>query len=332
MIDYSLVIYTCDPDERILRRCLQAVQQLNRNQLQIEVLLVDNNSTIPLSSLSFIKDFLQHIPNLQLLLVKEQGVGHARIAAIEAARGEHIVYIDYNNEPDSNYLQELTSLYKKYPQVAAWGPGQVQVDFIDGIESNIEHYARLAFQQRKETTVTFSAVPAWQSCYPFGTGLCTKTFLLKEYVQHARKGTFTLPGRKGNQLSSGEGTQMVLLCVRNGYAAGVAPTLKLTHIIPAGRANRHYLQRLIYDTFVCYDTCLMQIFPSHRNLLGTRLLSASRFSRKAIGKLWKARWSSDPHRLFELVQYIATHASVYAALNKPVPLPVSSIIRYLKVE
>lgn len=331
-IDYSLVICTYNPDERILTRCLRAVQQLNREQLRTEVILVDNNSSVPLAGLPYVQTFIKTIPDMQLILVREQGVNHARIAAIEAARGQYIVYFDYDNEPESDYLQELKILNRQYPQVAAWGPGQVKVDFIDGIEKNIEHFARMAFQHRQEQQVTFAAEHTWQPCYPFGTGLCTKAFLLKEYVQLAREGSFTLSGRKGNKLSSGEDTQMVLLCVSKGYAAGVAPALKLTHIIPASRANSTYLKRLIYGTFVCYETCRLQVFPGQRNGLESRVVPGARLFRKALKKLLKAKWTADPHRMFDLVEYLASNAGVYTALNKPIPASVSRIIRYLEVE
>lgn len=331
-IDYSLVICTFNPDKRILQRCLEAVWQLDTTGISTEVILVDNNSDLPLHQQSYIKIFEEKIPGMHILLVPEQGVNYARMAAIEKAAGNYIVYFDYDNEPESDYLQELKKLNEQFPAVAAWGPGKVTVDFIDGVDNAIRHFASMAFQQREEQTVRTARENSWQSCYPFGTGLCTTASLLKEFVQLARQGRFTASGRKGNKLSSGEDTQMVLHCISKGYAAGVSPALKLTHIIPQNRANSQYLQRLLYGTFICYETCLLQVFPEQKKSLEQKIMPRWKFSRKSLKKFIRARWSKDPHKMFDLVEFIATNAGTYAALNKPVPLPVNQIVRILKVE
>src|ERR1700744_633351 len=287
--DYSIVICTYNPDKRILKRCLDAVSNLKTENLAIEVILVDNNSTIPLKGLDWVNQYLEKIPGMQILTVLQQGVKYARMAAIEIAQGHHIVYIDYDNEPESDYLLELQKLNVQYPQVAAWGPGNVTVDFIDGVDSTLYEYAKIAFQERKDDKIAFSNDHDWQSHYPFGTGLCTNSNLLKEYVELAKAGRFTLPGRSGDQLSSGEDTEMVLLCVSKGFNAGVSPTLKLKHIIPGERANFNYLKRLAYGTSLCYHTCKVQVFPEYRKEITKCIISPFRFVRYSIKECFKLK-------------------------------------------
>lgn len=330
-MDFSLVICTYNPDVRILERCLQAVQNLDASGLSTEILLVDNNSTTPLSTLPCVQAFAKACPQMELLLVKQQGVQYARMAAIERATGTHIVYFDYDNEPQPGYLQALQVLTTAYPRVAAWGPGQVEVDFIDGVPEAISGLAYGAFQQRHETEVRFASEPEWQSCYPFGTGLCTKAFLLKQYVAQAQQGMYTLEGRNGNKLSSGEDTQMVLLCIKEGYAAGVAPSLALTHIIPGSRANARYLERLLYGTFVCYELSLLQVFPGLRSKLEARLMAPARFARQSWVRWVKWRLKPKQQKKFDLIHFLSVNAGAYAALNKPLPGVVRRIIDRLAV-
>lgn len=330
-MDFSLVICTYNPDVRILQRCLQAVQNLDTTGLSTEILLVDNNSTTPLSALPCVEAFAKACPQMELLLVKQQGVQYARMAAIERATGTHIVYFDYDNEPQPGYLQALKELTTAYPQVAAWGPGNVEVDFIDGVPEAISGLAYGAFQQRRDTEIRFASEPDWQPCYPFGTGLCTKAFLLKQYVAQASQGMYTLEGRNGNKLSSGEDTQMVLLCIKEGYAAGVAPALKLTHIIPGNRANARYLERLLYGTFVCYELSLLQVFPDQRPKLEAKLMAPARFARKAWVRWMKLRLKPKQQKKFDLIHFISVQAGTYAALDKPLPAIVQHIIDKLAV-
>ncbi|RAJ11200.1 glycosyl transferase family 2 [Chitinophaga skermanii] len=332
MIDFSIVICAYNPEQRILQRCLQAVQHLDVYGLETDIFLVDNNSTTPLLSLPYIQAFLQAMPNMQVLEVKEQGVFHARIAAIEAAQGKHIVYIDADNEPAENYLQALKQLTIAYPQVGAWGPGNVYVDFLDGVPSNIKYTARAAFQERHETEPRYASIAAWQDCYPFGTGLCTQTPILKKYVALAKAGALTLPGRTGKALSSGEDTQMVLLCIREGYAAGVAPILHITHLIPGSRANKGYLKRLIYGTFLCYELSLLQIFPEEITRLQNTVLSPRQFSTLARRQFIRNLFQTAPSKTFAFVQFLAVQAGIYTALGMPLPSTVQRIIRWLKLE
>ena len=331
-IDYSIVICTYNPDERLLKRCLNAVNNLDRNELKTEVILVDNNSSIPVSSLPYVKEYEAKIPSMTILNVSEQGVNHARMAAIEKAMGQYTVYIDYDNEPEQDYLQALKKLNKAYPEVAAWGPGHVWVDFIDGIDETIENYARALFQERHEPEVAVGNTLEWQPCYPYGTGLCTYTLLLKKYNVLAKQGLFTLSGRKGNLLTSGEDTQMILLCVHEGYAVGVSPALKLTHMIPGNRANYQYLLRLIYGTGICYETCVLQVFPQYREQLAQKLISKTKFVRRSLKRYVKTIWRKNPQDQFDLVQYIASNAGVYLALNKPLPSLITRLINSLKID
>jgi hypothetical protein len=331
-IDYSIVICAYNPDERILIRCLAAVHNLDTTGIRTEVILSDNNSTFPVSGLGCVKDLSAKIPLMQTIMVAEQGVKYARMAAIERAKGKYIVYIDYDNEPAADYLQQLKKLNALYPEVAAWGPGNVRVDFIDGIEKRIEEYARAAFQERHEKGTRFSTEHSWQSCYPFGTGLCTHAFLLKEYVQLAKQGVFTLQGRKANRLSSGEDTQMVLLCISRGYAAGVSPTLKLNHMIPQSRANKKYLRRLAYGTAECYETCLTQVFPDRKNELVKNVIPPFKFTTRALKKLLKTIWSSEPNSFFELSAFIGINAGAYHALGRRPPAVIKKMINFFELQ
>lgn len=330
-IDYSIVICAYNPDERILKRCLEAVYRLDIDGISMEVILVDNNSLNPLDRIPYVWEYKSKIGTLKLLHVTKQGVKHARMAAIDEAKGKYIVYIDYDNEPEKSYLQELKKLNKQYANVAAWGPGDVTVDFIDGVDKKIEEYSRIAFQERHETTIQSASLPEWRSCYPFGTGLCAHAFLLKEYNKLAKQGQFTVQGRRENELNSGEDTQMVLLCIAKGYFAGVSPTLKLTHIIPAERSNIQYLKRLAYGTGLSYETCLVQIFPDHLEKLQAKILPESKFSRRTVKKYLTTKLSTDPFKIFEAIRYIALHAGAYAALDRPLPPTVKSVIRRMKL-
>lgn len=325
-IDYSIIICVYNPDERILSRCLKAIENLDKTGIQTEVILADNNSTSPVEHLNYIRPFSKTIPAFKCIRVIKSGVKFARIAAINESRGKYIVYIDSDNEPEKNYLQELIKLNTRFPNVGAWGPGDITVDFIDGIEKKLEIYARTAFQEKHNPSVSIDSKTEWQACYPFGTGLCSFSSILKNYILENEKGSFTLHGRKGNDLSSGEDTEMVLMAIRDGYAAGSSPTLRLKHLIPKSRANLSYMKRLAYGTSSCYETCLTEIFPEKLAQTKNKIMAAGVFSARAFSKYVKCKINRDPVAICRFSEWLGLNTGNYLALQKKLPLYIRRLV------
>src|SRR4026209_144659 len=67
--DYSIVICTYNPDERLLKRCLNAIYNLDTDGITAEVILVDNSSLIPLDGLAFVREFIRKMPSLKIIVV-----------------------------------------------------------------------------------------------------------------------------------------------------------------------------------------------------------------------------------------------------------------------
>lgn len=324
-VDYSIIICTYNTDERILRRCLEAVAALDREGFMSEVILADNNSLTPVESLGFVRQSISKIPNMKCILVSQQGVKYARMEAIEKAKGKYCVFIDADNEPEKDYLRQLKNMNIQFAQVGAWGPGNITVQFLDGIDKSLETAARNAFQERHEISLKTAHLMDWQSFYPFGTGLCMLSTILKEYVALAKQGKFTMEGRKGKVISGGEDIQMIMLCIKKGYHAGVSPVLRLNHLIPKEKSNKEYLKKLVFGSSFCFERALVQVLPERKNILKERSLSSIAFSGKVAKDLAMAKVGNQK-KFFELIQFIGWQAGVYQALDKPLPGFITKMI------
>lgn len=331
-INYSIIICTYNPEERLLKRCLESIYCLKTIGLDVEILLIDNNSTQPLVTVPYIKEYVNKMTNLRVIVEVAQGLTFARMAGIHHAKGDYVVFFDDDNEPVEDYLQQLAVLHESKKQVAVWGPGNVYVDFVDGIDKDIEDYLRPVFQERHEPAITFSNLCTWQECYPYGTGMSVDTSYLKEYVEVVKNGQFTSTGRNGTSLSSGEDVQIVLFCIAKGRSAGVAPELKINHIIPGKRTNPSYIRRLIYGACIGGSIHTLEVLPQHEVVLSSIILKASRFSRRAIKGYLKLYFNRSPAVMFEFVRYIAFNSGVYLALGKSIPLSVQWVIKKLKLD
>ena len=328
--DFSIIICAYNPDNRLLKRCIEAIKKLDVRNFKVEIILIDNNSTRPLKNDPYIRNCLNEIEDFYLLEQPKQGVMFARIAGIEKSRGQYIIYFDCDNEPKPNYIQNLKSLLLSYPMVAAWGPGIINVDFIDGIAPHLEQYARSAFQERHEDKTAYANIDEWQDYYPYGTGLCTKTEILKEYVVLAELGQFTLTGRNGETMNSGEDTQMILLCIKMGYHVGISPSLQLTHIIPQKRANHDYLLKLAFGTSYCYKLCIAQVFPYKKEKIITEQLKPIKLL-KGIFRRWR-KLKKNSIQFYELAQYIGLNAGIYPVIGQEIPWIIKKIIKKLKLK
>ncbi len=330
-MDFSIIICTYNPDERLLRRCLDAVTQLEQQGLTYEVILVDNNSQPSLSERTYIQDFLKGRTNATVIVSREQGLAYARIAGIEAATGSWAVFFDDDNEAKPDYLSNLHALIQRIPSVAAWGPGTVAVEFIDTIDPSLEQVGYAVFQGKQTHHTAFACTRQWQSCYPFGTGLGVRIDVLRKYIEWFTQGKLSAISRKGESLASGDDIQLVMMCIREGYAAGHSPDLRINHIIPGKRANMAYIKRLAYGSNSDFHTAIGEIIPEYRKLMASHLHSPWKFTSKSMRRYLAANWSGKPEKVVKVANYIGAMSSMYQLHRKPLPKWVSVIVKQFKL-
>ncbi|MEJ8842211.1 glycosyltransferase [Lacibacter sp. H375] len=263
MPSFSIVICTYNPDLIILARLLNAIAGFNRESPEHEVIIVDNNSTIQLELEVEIKDFLSRKLNSKLIHENTPGLTAARIAGINQAKHDWIVFFDDDNEPVADYLVAASSAIEKYAQVGAWGPGNIDVVYTDKVKSWLETKKEL-FQQRNEDKIRYANEVSWQPFYPFGTGLIIKKEIALEYTRRVQSGRYTLSDRKGKSLASGGDVQMVLTGIDMGFFAGSIAGLYLNHLINSSKTTLAYLQKQQYGTASAYIKAFNQVFINHQ--------------------------------------------------------------------
>jgi glycosyltransferase involved in cell wall biosynthesis len=259
MSGFSILICTYNPKEKIFSRLLKAIERLDKTELLYEIIIVDNNSLIPINSLNYISKFLNKQPKAKIIVESNPGLTAARITGIRNSKFDWLVFFDDDNEPESDYLNKAMVAIVNYPQTAAWGPSQVEVEYTGESASWLLHEKNI-FQQRNDDLTVFSNQSHWQKCYPYGTGLVIQRKMASLYVKRFIEKRYTLSDRKGKCLSSGGDVQLVLTCIEQGYYAGVVEGLKLNHIIDASKSSISYMQRLQYGMASAYVEAFNQVF------------------------------------------------------------------------
>jgi glycosyltransferase involved in cell wall biosynthesis len=266
MLSFGILICTYNPDEQIFRRTLKSVESLMIPEgILIECVIVDNNSPLPVEQLPYVQAFLEKCPWARVIYEPQQGVGFARVAGMAQMPSSAIIFIDTDNEVAPDYLQVAADFLKHYPHIAAVGPGNVAVEFLDDISDWFDTNFRSVFQEKHLTAIEYACIPAtWLDCYPIGTGLVLKKEVFEAYHKAFQQGNLTATGRLGENLASGEDIQMIWQAIKMGYAVGVCPDLRVNHLVPSNRSTLKYVKRLTFGTASAYFPALVECFPQER--------------------------------------------------------------------
>jgi len=284
-LNLSVVICTYNPDREVFTRVMDSISALQRpKEGFVEFILVDNNSTFSLTEMDAVDRFLR-VPNARLVKETKQGHAFARQKGIKEAKYEVVVFFDDDNEPPSDYLLQMASLFQAFPNVGVWGPGRVEVMFFGQVPAWIP-FNKGEFQAKNLGIRQFACVKDWLSMYPPGTGFAVRTSVLKNYLQQCETGMYTDAGRTGGATSSAEDVQIVFEAVKMGFAAGTDPSLSINHLIIARKATYQYLKKLRFGMSSAFAKAYCECFPEDAPVINPYRLS------EIVGLVWTAFYVS----------------------------------------
>lgn len=319
---FSIVVCTFNPQSVSFSRCLRAIQAvIQATPGACECILVDNNSSPAIDSHDYVRDFLRMNTWARVVCEPRQGLSHARLRGLVESRAETIVYFDDDNEPDVSYLTELASAIQAYPQVGVWGPGVVAVEFLGEAPDWVERSCRHMFQERRSEFTEYACLRTpWISSYPAGTGQSVRRDVMERYAARVAEGACTATDRAGNSLASAGDGQIVHTAVLMGLAAGVCPSLRVRHLIPAARCTSAYLSRLCYGVSSSLLPATAESFPEVVRRPEYSPPSWARYHRqKLIAWIRECLTTCRPLRSVLSAARVGDAIGRYAAAGRPVP-------------
>ena len=261
MSSFSIIICTYNPNREIFERLLIAVSKFDESSVH-EVIIVDNNSNPPLYQNKAVQDFLARRKNSSIIAEKKPGLTSARMTGIKNAQYDWVIFFDDDNEPAPDYLCAAGEVINQHPQVGAWGPGILQVNYYQKNETKFLKKIKWLFQQRDYDATHFDNNKIEGSkYYPYGTGMIVKKAILDNYCERVEKGVYTMSDRKGKSLSSAGDLQILYNCILSGYYAGSSDKIRLNHLINGQKATHFYACRLIYALNSCQLKAYNEVFP-----------------------------------------------------------------------
>ena len=225
---------------QLLNRTLSTITQQQVDlSINWSVLVVNNNSTD--KTVQVVESHIQNnsIHNLRMVFETQQGLSYARRRAVTETTSDLIAFVDDDCFLSSNWVQEAVSFFQVHPQAGAVG-GKVQLQWeIAPNESFLRLGGYLAEQNHGDVAIQ---MPSSTPTYLVGAGLvvCREALINSGWLENS---AFT--GRRGENLSAGDDSEIVLKIRNAGYQLWYNPAMYLDHFIPKSRISEDYFCRLL---------------------------------------------------------------------------------------
>ncbi len=234
----SVIVVTYNPRWDLLDWALDSLEGQTLSKQQFEVVIVDNNSTPPLTEERLNKG--RHL-NIRLLREPRQGNTFARCLGISEAHHELCVFVDDDNHLDADYLENARRIASQQPTLGAFGglARPVLEAPLASWKAGLLPY--LGIRDFGETEIT-SNKDEWGKWEPIGAGMVFRRDVGLEFVRWVAKAEYaSLLGRKGTKLMSGEDSLLARTAYRLGYFCSYQPELKMSHCMKAKRLGLQIL-------------------------------------------------------------------------------------------
>lgn len=224
------VIICCYNSSWIIGRTLEALKkQQFFSPVPFEVLLVDNRCTD--DTVRIAEDTMKD-SGIEFRVVKEDkpGLANARRKGINESKYEYVVYCDDDNLLCPNYVSTMVAFLDNMPKVGAIGGkgiAEFEIEPPKVVKDNLDCYAIGSQLEHKD--------------WLFGAGLALRSAIVREVYtnQHCY-----LMGRKGEELLSGDDSELVKSILLRGYSIFATDEIWFTHVLKAERLTEEYYSRL----------------------------------------------------------------------------------------
>lgn len=215
---------------------LHSLQHRNLSELQVEVLVVDNNSTdatpkvVKRHQKSYSKD---HNP-IRYIKEPNQGLSYARNRGITEAKAPSVVFLDDDIRATETLIPAWLSFFDKEPGMIAGG-GRIHVQF-DAPRPNWMSHFLLPLLGHHDLGSSPKEYP--QNKYPFGGNMGFRKNILDQLGEFN-----TELGRKGKQLKASEEKEFFERLRTKDITICYLPEAMLYHRVDKQRLTEAYIKR-----------------------------------------------------------------------------------------
>jgi glycosyltransferase involved in cell wall biosynthesis len=234
----SVVICCYNSTSRLQPTLKHIANQKVSKDIPWEIIIVDNNSDDGTSEYAkkLWQELNSNIP-FQVIFEYQQGLSFARKKGINTALYEYILFCDDDNWLSNNYVEYAFHLMKSKPKIGALG-GQCRF-----VSSTILPYwfptyqgdYAVGVQDIMSGDVTFRQ-------FVWGAGMVIRKSVLLTFQELNIESQLT--GRNGDEILSGDDSEMCYWIIWAGYRLWYDENLILDHFMPQNRLTKTYYEKL----------------------------------------------------------------------------------------
>ncbi|MFA5008203.1 MAG: glycosyltransferase [Candidatus Omnitrophota bacterium] len=266
----SVIICSHNPNPSYLNEALAALRNQTQAKEGWELILIDNASDTDLSK-SF--DLSWH-PNARHCREEKLGIVFARIRAMQEAKADLILFVDYDNILNPDYIEKGLAKAKEWPIIGAWG-GQLLARFECEPPEWTRQYWKYLGIRKLDRDKWSNLIHQYEST-PAGAGMFLRKPVWLHYLE-----IFKLEpkrawlGTVGKTITRCEDSDLAFCACDIGLGTARFKELILTHIMPKERLQEDYMQKLIEGTV--YSMVVLESFRgknpyvSKKSLIGILL-------------------------------------------------------------
>ena len=201
-----------------------------------EVIVIDNASTDDIAGVA--QRCWPDDSSTQLRIVREPklGLSNARLRAFCEARHEIVSFVDDDNWVSQDWVKIVSSVMQENPDLGALGSLVYPV-----CEVNPPEWFEV-FRHRYATLTAADLAKIDNLVILHGAGLSVRKAAWEDIFTNGFR--FSVPGRRGNNLSGCEDTELTCALKLADWRLYIEPRLSMRHFLPANRLTWKYLRRL----------------------------------------------------------------------------------------
>jgi glucosyl-dolichyl phosphate glucuronosyltransferase len=217
----------------VLRHTLeQLTRMLVPDGFDWELIVVQNNCSDDTASL--LAEYQHRLP-LRALSEVRPGVNHARNAAVEAARGEIIVFTDDDTLPVEGWLAAYVSAFDAWPEASVFG-GPIVPHFTSEPPQWLRDALPLLATAYGSIEARGRGAQLSQTFFPFGANMAFRTACLR-----ARAFDPSL-GPRGKTRINGSERELILHLLANGNSGRWVEDARVRHCIQPKQMTVEFLR------------------------------------------------------------------------------------------
>ncbi len=235
MVNFTVAICTYNGEKRLpeVLDCLRS--QINPENISWEILVIDNNSKD--NTAQVVREYQNNWPEkypLKYIFEAQQGAAFARKRAIKESQSDLVGFLDDDNLPANNWVNEAFLFGQKHPKAGAYA-SQIHGQF--EVEPPAEFKRIIPFLAITERGNEPRLYQRRSNLLPPSAGLVVRKHAwLASVPQHC-----ILSGRIPGSMLTGEDLEVLAYIQQSGWEIWYNPAMEVRHKIPKWRLEKEYL-------------------------------------------------------------------------------------------